>query len=371
MREEVVGRWDDSAVAVKESPQLGRHVVAVREMSPMQVLLVESPAVLVRQGPNAEQKVCELIAADTALTSSLCDTVTPLHPAADPKELRQLYANSFCHSASVDDDVGEATFVALYRSVSMLNHSCAPNAALVTTFGRNATSCESRVVTLRTVQPGEQVCIAYQVLLRPTVERRQVLRERYGFTCECVRCSAFDAAGGAETDDAFLLSTLPPEVVDPAAVRRVEAIIRNAAFFSEIRGQDPLAASMTQTFAVLWRFVLRVERTDLGGGKSSVSLRFPVFPASNHVMHELREVFLAGACRALEAATADADADADSAVAAISYLGVDSAFFAGIAQQHIAVLSCYFLRYFENDAELLRMALEKLIPGFAVYSRWR
>lgn len=71
----------------------------------------------------------------------------------------------------------------MYPSASYFNHSCDPNVAKVR---------QGRIVlfvTSKDVQPGEELCISYGHTERQVLERRQVLRDWWGFTCNCSRCS--------------------------------------------------------------------------------------------------------------------------------------------------------------------------------------
>jgi hypothetical protein len=72
---------------------------------------------------------------------------------------------------------------AMYPSASYFNHSCDPNVTKVRQ-GRTVL-----FVTSKNVQPGEELCISYGHTERQVLERRQVLRDWWGFTCNCSRCS--------------------------------------------------------------------------------------------------------------------------------------------------------------------------------------
>ena len=100
---------------------------------------------------------------------------------------------------------------AIYSAVSILNHSCDPNAALVTTESANgmpggphslpAAVCSpteaggnvevetARVVTLRNIVAGEEVTIAYRAdwMALQVQYRREQLLNTWGFV-QCARC---------------------------------------------------------------------------------------------------------------------------------------------------------------------------------------
>jgi hypothetical protein len=71
---------------------------------------------------------------------------------------------------------------AMYPSASYFNHSCDPNVIKVRN-GQKVT-----FVTCQVVQPGEELCISYGDTDRPMEERRRMLRDWWGFNCNCVRC---------------------------------------------------------------------------------------------------------------------------------------------------------------------------------------
>ena len=71
---------------------------------------------------------------------------------------------------------------AMYPSASYFNHSCDPNIAKVRQ-GRTVL-----FVTSKEVQAGEELCISYGHTERQVAERRQVLRDWWGFNCNCSRC---------------------------------------------------------------------------------------------------------------------------------------------------------------------------------------
>jgi len=70
----------------------------------------------------------------------------------------------------------------MYPSASYFNHSCDPNVTKVRR-GRRVL-----FVTSKYVEAGEELCISYGHTERELVERRQVLRDWWGFSCNCSRC---------------------------------------------------------------------------------------------------------------------------------------------------------------------------------------
>ena len=77
--------------------------------------------------------------------------------------------------------------IGLFPTISLLNHSCCPNAIHV----RNSKFCKSSIVSLRPLSPGEEICISYGPTFyhKDRIERRKELKEKYNFICQCLACS--------------------------------------------------------------------------------------------------------------------------------------------------------------------------------------
>ncbi|KAL1743961.1 hypothetical protein HDZ31DRAFT_83068 [Schizophyllum fasciatum] len=77
--------------------------------------------------------------------------------------------------------------------VSLINHSCSPNAAIVFPRMSKDPSIQEpqiSVVALRDIQPTEQILTSYIDTTLPRTLRRRELMEAYSFTCECSLCVA-------------------------------------------------------------------------------------------------------------------------------------------------------------------------------------
>jgi hypothetical protein len=77
-----------------------------------------------------------------------------------------------------------ASGTGFFPVLSYANHSCAPN-ALITYEGNS----QARLVALRALAPGEEICVSYIEEEQPLEERRADLFD-YGFVCACSRCQA-------------------------------------------------------------------------------------------------------------------------------------------------------------------------------------
>ncbi|KPA83720.1 hypothetical protein ABB37_01968 [Leptomonas pyrrhocoris] len=82
--------------------------------------------------------------------------------------------------------------LALYAALSMVNHSCDPNCALVSGSGpaQRAKPMEKFLVALRPIREGEQLFIAYNAGLttKLSYEDRKALCAQRHFECFCPRC---------------------------------------------------------------------------------------------------------------------------------------------------------------------------------------
>ncbi|KAK6246152.1 hypothetical protein SCA6_009242 [Theobroma cacao] len=98
--------------------------------------------------------------------------------------------NTFCKiscnaHAIVDIDM-EPLGTGLYPVMSIINHSCLPNAVLV---------FEGKLAVLRALLPvgkGDEVLISYIDLCQTTRDRWDDLNAKYHFICSCRRCCKFD-----------------------------------------------------------------------------------------------------------------------------------------------------------------------------------
>ncbi|KAF8601577.1 hypothetical protein BDV93DRAFT_524753 [Ceratobasidium sp. AG-I] len=71
--------------------------------------------------------------------------------------------------------------------IALINHSCAPNCAVVFPKARKL-PLQIEVVALRNIKPGEELTISYVDQSLPRALRRSMMREQYMFTCECPMC---------------------------------------------------------------------------------------------------------------------------------------------------------------------------------------
>eukprot|EP00026_Physarum_polycephalum_P011041 Phypoly_transcript_11234.p1 GENE.Phypoly_transcript_11234~~Phypoly_transcript_11234.p1 ORF type:complete len:383 (+),score=50.36 Phypoly_transcript_11234:68-1216(+) len=79
----------------------------------------------------------------------------------------------------------KGSILALYETLSLFNHSCAPNAFLQTVLNP-----KTPIITTKPIKKGEQVFISYINPDLPRETRQDLLHGVYGFACDCVKCTA-------------------------------------------------------------------------------------------------------------------------------------------------------------------------------------
>jgi hypothetical protein len=70
----------------------------------------------------------------------------------------------------------------IFPSASLINHSCSPNVFV------QFTGTTMHVVAIAHIAEGDEILSSYVDPIAPVLLRREMLQERYAFTCECSRC---------------------------------------------------------------------------------------------------------------------------------------------------------------------------------------
>jgi hypothetical protein len=104
-----------------------------------------------------------------------------------------LQTNSFTMVTPTYDPLG----VALHPNLGHLNHSCEYNATV--RFGKHG---NAEVIPVRPILAEEEILISYIDELLPHRERQAELKERYFFTCQCLRCERESSAPPASRSPA-------------------------------------------------------------------------------------------------------------------------------------------------------------------------
>ncbi|XP_065880933.1 histone-lysine N-methyltransferase ASHR1 isoform X2 [Euphorbia lathyris] len=104
-------------------------------------------------------------------------------PDINIKEIAENFSKLSCNAHTICDSELRPLGTGLYPVISIINHSCLPNAVLV---------FEGRLAVVRAVQhlpKGAEVFISYIETAGCTMTRQRTLEQQYFFTCSCLRCS--------------------------------------------------------------------------------------------------------------------------------------------------------------------------------------
>jgi len=201
----------------------------------------------VKRLDGAEGDIALDMAAEVAMAAASMDEASPVLD--DIGQDLAAIAGIIAANAAENSDGRRA----LYPTLSMANHSCAPNAAWRTA---NAATGEKELVCIAPrVADGEEVCITYlqerELFLLDGEARQCRLQAVRGFTCLCTRCSG-DAAENKDHSNA--LSTLVEGLLAgaPAAPDRNSAVQQCKDIGAQLRRLDSLWPAASALKASLW-----------------------------------------------------------------------------------------------------------------------
>ncbi|KAL5777025.1 hypothetical protein ACOSP7_009951 [Xanthoceras sorbifolium] len=103
-------------------------------------------------------------------------------PEIELKEIAENFSKLACNAHTICDSELRPLGTGLYPVISIINHSCLPNAVLV---------FEGRLAVVRAMQhiaKGGEVLISYIETAGSTMTRQKALQQQYLFTCTCPRC---------------------------------------------------------------------------------------------------------------------------------------------------------------------------------------
>ncbi|KAI3972882.1 hypothetical protein MKX01_019540 [Papaver californicum] len=103
-------------------------------------------------------------------------------PNSTIKEIAQNFSKLACNAHTICDSELRPLGTGLYPVISIINHSCSPNAVLVFE-GRRAV-----VRAVELIPQGTEVFISYVETAESTAARQKALKEQYFFTCSCPCC---------------------------------------------------------------------------------------------------------------------------------------------------------------------------------------
>jgi hypothetical protein len=172
---------------------------------------------------------------DEGLTQLALSLAGLVPPGTRARDLATLFAKFRCNNFGVQDTLKmDLVGAACHPRAAILNHSCAPNCALL----YRGKAVEVR--TLRDVARGEELCHSYTNLCRTTSERQQVLRDVYGFHCDCRRCvdDVVLTDGGRRVDDVMRGMWDNHDASGRKAVGRVRELAAEAAEIDDSDDSD-------------------------------------------------------------------------------------------------------------------------------------
>ena len=118
----------------------------------------------------------------------------------------------------------------IFLRASRFNHSCRPNAY----FAWNGTSRRLTIHAILDIPANTEIFLNYlpQDYLKPVAQRRQALRQKYGFTCSCVACESDAAFGALSRERRSNMRTLDGNISqnldsDPPRQYENEPLLRN------------------------------------------------------------------------------------------------------------------------------------------------
>jgi hypothetical protein len=126
-----------------------------------------------------------------------------------------------CNAHSVSDAELRPVARGLYPLIAVVNHACAPNAAL--TFRAPGFAAQLRCCARGGLIAGTEITIAYVDVCATSQERRSALRAGYFFECACERCAAACAQGGSDEDRAMVRARWCDD--DAFALHRVAGVL--------------------------------------------------------------------------------------------------------------------------------------------------
>lgn len=119
--------------------------------------------------------------------------------------------------AEVQEDGGLMTLAGVFPLAARMNHSCRPNVAQTW----NAEINQLTIHAIRDIQPGEELCDAYVLLLEDTVTRQAGL-DAYGFVCSCEVCGGGEEEMRKSDEKRLLIKRLGEDLTFLAERKSIE-----------------------------------------------------------------------------------------------------------------------------------------------------
>ncbi|XP_010467589.1 PREDICTED: histone-lysine N-methyltransferase ASHR1 [Camelina sativa] len=106
-------------------------------------------------------------------------------PNVDLREIAENFSKFSCNAHTICDSELRPQGIGLFPFVSIINHSCSPNAILV---------FEEQMAVVRAmdkIPKDSEITISYIETAGSTLTRQKSLKEQYLFHCQCARCNNF------------------------------------------------------------------------------------------------------------------------------------------------------------------------------------
>lgn len=97
----------------------------------------------------------------------------------------QILSRLQCNGFTIVDDSAETVGIAVYSTASAINHDCDP----VAMQSFDATTGKVTIRSIKPIEVGEEITIAYIDVGKPAWWRRSELLQSYYFVCSCSRCT--------------------------------------------------------------------------------------------------------------------------------------------------------------------------------------
>lgn len=170
---------DQVPYEVRETINRGRGLFARKDVAEGARIIVEKPLLLVTVG-DSQTMTTEMTLGLRALPREKQRQFLSLHNAHHRRE-RHPFLGIFFTNALV---CGTACQGAICATLSLVNHSCVPNAHA--TWHREKE--QATVHAIRPIRAGEEITISYTKMM-PYDQRHEHLTFRFRFTCDCPVCS--------------------------------------------------------------------------------------------------------------------------------------------------------------------------------------
>ncbi|KAK0716660.1 hypothetical protein B0T21DRAFT_266491, partial [Apiosordaria backusii] len=163
----------------------GKGVVATEEIQEWEEILLDYATLVVDVGFTIEVNALRGYRLLHEAVGRMGDGGVGVMELGKSSEYAQDVVENVLRTNAFSTRVGEGDYMAVYPTVSRINHACMPNA--YTRFVQE--SLQVSIAASKPIHPGEEITISYLTLGKTHSERTHLLK-RWGFTCTCPLCTA-------------------------------------------------------------------------------------------------------------------------------------------------------------------------------------